>query len=350
MRAWSAHIAPRHRANSYERIYALYIYGLATLRRNGLDVRYKTVLTPSPRRHAKCRYRTTSSAAMIAFTSLLSLLLATSTSAQQIGDYVKEVHPPLPIQSCTAPNSCTNLSTSLTVDENWRWLHNKDNYQNCYDGNWWNVTLCPDNRSCAANCAIDGAEYKSIYGVTTTPAGALNMKHLTRHDFSYNIGSRIYLMASETKYHMFKLLNKEFSFEVDISTLPCGANAALYFVEMDEDGGMSKYPSNKAGARYGTGYCSAKCPRELRFINGEVRDSTLLWRTETLWRASHANLHQGKCRRMATQRTRPNCRNRQIWLLLRRSRHMGSKLHLDSHDTSLVLHQRPCSLRRRRLS
>ena len=36
---------------------------------------------------------------------------------------------------------------------------------------------------------------------------------------------------------MFKLLNQEFSFEVDASNLPCGLNGALYFVAMDADGG-----------------------------------------------------------------------------------------------------------------
>lgn len=39
---------------------------------------------------------------------------------------------------------------------------------------------------------------------------------------------------------------------------------------MDEDGGKSKYSSNKAGAKYGTGYCDAQCPRDLKFINGEA--------------------------------------------------------------------------------
>lgn len=39
---------------------------------------------------------------------------------------------------------------------------------------------------------------------------------------------------------------------------------------MDEDGGMSKYSGNKAGAKYGTGYCDAQCPRDLKFINGEA--------------------------------------------------------------------------------
>jgi cellulose 1,4-beta-cellobiosidase len=42
---------------------------------------------------------------------------------------------------------------------------------------------------------------------------------------------------------------------------------------MDEDGGVSKYPSNKAGAKYGTGYCDAQCPRDLKFINGEANSA-----------------------------------------------------------------------------
>jgi len=37
---------------------------------------------------------------------------------------------------------------------------------------------------------------------------------------------------------------------------------------MDADGGLSKDKSNKAGAKYGTGYCDAQCPRDLKFING----------------------------------------------------------------------------------
>jgi cellulose 1,4-beta-cellobiosidase len=43
---------------------------------------------------------------------------------------------------------------------------------------------------------------------------------------------------------------------------------ALYFVQMDADGGMAKYPDNKAGPKYGTGYCDAQCPTDLKFISG----------------------------------------------------------------------------------
>lgn len=55
-----------------------------------------------------------------------------------------------------------------------------------------------------------------------------------------------------------------------MSQLPCGLNGALYLVEMDEDGGISKYPGNKAGAKYGTGYCDTQCPHDVKFIAGEV--------------------------------------------------------------------------------
>jgi len=80
-------------------------------------------------------------------------------------------------------------------------------------------------------------------------------------------------MASDSKYQMFKLLNQEFSFDVDVSNLPCGLNSALYLVEMNEDGGMAKYSTNKASAKYGTGYCDTQCPHDIKSINGEVRTS-----------------------------------------------------------------------------
>jgi len=69
---------------------------------------------------------------------------------------------------------------------------------------------------------------------------------------------------------LFQLLNREFTFTVDVHNLPCGLNGALYFVEMDKDGGLSEFPTNKAGAKYGTGYCDAQCPHDLKWINGEA--------------------------------------------------------------------------------
>jgi cellulose 1,4-beta-cellobiosidase len=33
---------------------------------------------------------------------------------------------------------------------------------------------------------------------------------------------------------------------------------------------MAKYSNNKAGAKYGTGYCDSQCPQDMKFINGEA--------------------------------------------------------------------------------
>ena len=68
----------------------------------------------------------------------------------------------------------------------------------------------------------------------------------------------------EEHYKIFHLKNKEFTVDVDASKLPCGLNGALYFVQMDADGGKAKYASNQAGAKFGTGYCDAQCTLLLR--------------------------------------------------------------------------------------
>ena len=46
-------------------------------------------------------------------------------------------------------------------------------------------------------------------------------------------------------------------------------NGAMYLVEMDSDGGKSKYDDNNAGAQYGVGYCDATCPKDVKFVNGQ---------------------------------------------------------------------------------
>merc|ERR1712061_58560 len=57
--------------------------------------------------------------------------------------------------------------------------------------------------------------------------------------------------------------------DIDVSNLHCGMNGAMYFVEMDEQGGKG-LGNNQAGAKYGTGYCDAQCPHDIKFINGEA--------------------------------------------------------------------------------
>lgn len=54
-------------------------------------------------------------------------------------------------------------------------------------------------------------------------------------------------MQDTNNYQMFNLIGNEFSFDVDISQLPCGLNGALYFVSMPQKG------QGIPGAKYGTG-------------------------------------------------------------------------------------------------
>jgi cellulose 1,4-beta-cellobiosidase len=95
------------------------------------------------------------------------------------------------------------------------------------------------------------------------------MKLVTGSGSTANVGSRVYLMDTSDKgYQMFNLKNQEFTVDIDVSGLPCGLNGALYFVSMDSDGGQARNPTNKAGAKYGTGYCDSQCPKDIKFIDG----------------------------------------------------------------------------------
>jgi cellulose 1,4-beta-cellobiosidase len=79
------------------------------------------------------------------------------------------------------------------------------------------------------------------------------------------------MMDTTDKYKIFKLKNREFALTVDMARMPCGLNGAVYFVEMDADGGVARgNGGNQAGAAYGTGYCDAQCPHDMKFINGKA--------------------------------------------------------------------------------
>lgn len=76
-----------------------------------------------------------------------------------------------------------------------------------------------------------------------------------------NVGSRLFLLEDDDNYKLFNLKNREFALDVDSSTVECGMNGAMYFIEMAANGGKG-LAGNKAGAKFGTGYCDAQCPHE----------------------------------------------------------------------------------------
>ncbi|KAH9812693.1 family 7 glycoside hydrolase [Melampsora americana] len=181
--------------------------------------------------------------------------LATTARGQLVGTQTPEKAPPLSISSCTKGSGLSLLTLT------WRWFHAANGTQNCYKGQEWDPTLCKTAEECTKNCALDGADYAGTYGITSS-GSALTLKFVTQGPYSTN--------TTDGTYGIFKLKNQEFSFDVDVSNLPCGMNGALYFAEMPADGGMKKFPSNKAGSKYGTGYCDAQCPRDIKFIDGKA--------------------------------------------------------------------------------
>ncbi|KAG8713148.1 hypothetical protein FRC09_019039, partial [Ceratobasidium sp. 395] len=229
-----------------------------------------SIKTARPGLQSTSVYRPSALSSAMASKLLLSLSLLAAVRAQQVGTNTAEVHPSMPWQKCTKSGCTTQSSGKIVLDANWRWVHTTTGYTNCYNGQKWDATLCSDPVKCAQGCAVDGADYPGTYGITTS-GNALTLKFVTTNTNGANVGSRVYMLSSdESKYEMFKVKNQEFTFDVDVSNLPCGLNGALYFSAMDADGGLAKYTNNKAGAKYGTGYCDAQCPKDIKFINGEA--------------------------------------------------------------------------------
>jgi cellulose 1,4-beta-cellobiosidase len=201
-------------------------------------------------------------------TLLAAVLASRVVVAQQIGTYTPEVHPVLPSWECTVKGGCVAKNTSVVLDSDYRWTHTVGGYDNCKP-NGLNKTLCPDAATCAKNCALEGVNYAS-YGIITK-GGELTLELFVNDSSTGNVklsSPRVYLLANDSSYNMFHLLDKEFAFDVDVSKLPCGSNGALYFSEMLAGGGQGNL--NPAGPAFGTGYCDAQCPTP-GFINGQVK-------------------------------------------------------------------------------
>ena len=145
------------------------------------------------------------------------------------------------------------------------------------------MQFCPNNDACAKNCAIDGVQQQdwlNIYGINTYVKDTMKLQLVT----DSNVGSRSYMLNNPNEYEMFKLLNQEFTFTVDVNNLPCGVNGALYFVAMDQYG--NKGGLNNAGPAFGTGYCDAQCPHDIKFIKGTANSEG--------WNATGGSTGSGK--------------------------------------------------------
>ncbi|GES65303.1 endo-beta-1,4-glucanase celB [Aspergillus terreus] len=197
----------------------------------------------------------------------LALALLPLVAGQTIGE-TPEVHPKLPTWKCSNRHGCVKQDTSVVIDAATHWIHEKGGETSCTGSSGPNPNLCPDKETCAANCVIEGISDYANYGVQTKGSSMTLHQYLRDGNTTKSVSPRVYLLAEDGEnYEMLQLLNQEFTFDVDVSTLVCGMNGALYFSEMRRDGGRSEL--NPAGAARGTGYCDAQC-FNIPWINGEA--------------------------------------------------------------------------------
>jgi cellulose 1,4-beta-cellobiosidase len=63
---------------------------------------------------------------------LVACILALAL-AQNVGTQKQEYHIPVPFTECDA-SGCQTKHGEITLDENWRWVHNVGGYDNCFTG------------------------------------------------------------------------------------------------------------------------------------------------------------------------------------------------------------------------
>ena len=202
----------------------------------------------------------------------LALAFLSLTSAQQIGK-LPEVHPRLLTQKCTTKGGCVTQKTSVVLDAGSHPLNAISTGESCLNATGGiDTSICSTAKDCGKKCAYDGTNYADN-GVRTR-GDSLHLREYLRKDGKVvKVSPRLYLLAEGGKeYVEMQLVNQELSFDVDMSNLPCGMNAALYLGAMDADGGRGRL--NPAGATYGTGYCDAQCYTPT-WLNGVLNEEGL---------------------------------------------------------------------------
>jgi cellulose 1,4-beta-cellobiosidase len=96
---------------------------------------------------------------------------------------------------------------------------------------------------------------------------SVRLNYVTQGTYGQNVGSRLYILSPDkTSYEGFDMRNKEFAFTVDTSTLPCGTNGAVYFVEMP----LRNPYSSELTSEYGVNYGDAQCAGDIKYVSGKA--------------------------------------------------------------------------------
>jgi cellulase len=158
--------------------------------------------------------------------------------AQQAGS-TPEVHPEMTTYKCTTSGGCVAQKTSLVIDWGNHKLEQADGSA-CPVSN--TSAVCSDNASCNKNCVVQGIDYASAGVKTSGDAVTLN-QYVANGNGGYNTASpRVYLLdPNGQEYENVHLNGQELTFDVDLSTLPCGMNGALYLSEMAMSGWQERH-------------------------------------------------------------------------------------------------------------
>ena len=158
--------------------------------------------------------------------------------------------PQLVVSKCVYGGGCTSQTNSVVLDWGSHWIHTR-NYQDCKLDGFPDKNLCPDAATCSQNCVITPANYanQGIY----TNAETLTLYQFRQDPSMASVSPRVYLLGPDGNYDTPSLLNKEYSFIVDLSNTPCGQNAAMYLTQMDKTGYRSA--TNQGASQFGAGYC-----------------------------------------------------------------------------------------------
>lgn len=216
---------------------------------------------------------------------LFSTTLFTFILAQQIGPK-PEIHPKLTTYKCTSGQQCIAQNTSVVLDYFWREVQDIKTGDSCLTDSFaLKNSICPTVEACAKHCALDGANYTLTGVETSDDSESVTLEMFHHYDGAFVLTSpQIYILDENTQdYVLFKLLNQEISFDIDMSKSPCGVDAAFYMTGMDASGGRSAL--NPAGASYGTGYCDSQCWDGWPFVNGiaNVNGSGVCCNEMDLW-------------------------------------------------------------------
>ncbi|MBC62447.1 MAG: hypothetical protein CMP11_08315 [Zetaproteobacteria bacterium] len=157
-----------------------------------------------------------------------------ASSSESVSD---TIHLPLKITQYNESKEPTEELVKLVLDYNWGWAE-QDSTSGVFS-TW----------------VKDYEDYETSYNTSQPDEKSLKM------DFFPGAGVRWYVLEDNDNYKLWNLLGQEITYTVDVSTLKCGTNGAIYFSEMSNKNDLVGL---KAGPRWGGGYCDAQCPTDLK--------------------------------------------------------------------------------------